>query len=47
MMGVDKLAEILRASPFNKELLNETTFSLIHLAGQYLKGRKKRRQQLK
>ncbi len=30
------LTENLRASPFNKELLNETTFTLIHLAGQYL-----------
>jgi hypothetical protein len=26
----------LRASPFNKDLSNETTFSPIHLAGQYL-----------
>ena len=25
-----------RASPFNKELSNETTFSQIHLTGQYL-----------
>ncbi len=34
--GRAKLAENLRASPFNKELSNETTFSLIRLAGQYL-----------
>ncbi len=31
-----KLAENLRASPFNKELSNETSFSMIHLAGEYL-----------
>ncbi len=31
-----KLPENLRVSPFNKELSNETTFNLIHLAGQYL-----------
>jgi hypothetical protein len=31
-----KFAKNLRASPFNKDLSNETTFSLIHLAGQYL-----------
>jgi hypothetical protein len=30
--GPVKLAEYLSASPFNKELSNETTFSLIHLA---------------
>jgi hypothetical protein len=36
-MGVRaKFAENLRASPFNKGLSNETTFSLILLAGQYL-----------
>jgi hypothetical protein len=35
-VGRTKLAKNLRASPFNKELSNETTFSLIHLAGQYL-----------
>jgi hypothetical protein len=29
-------AENLRSSPFNKDLSNETTFSLIHLDGQYL-----------
>jgi hypothetical protein len=34
--GRVKLAENLRASPLNNELSNETTFSLIHLAGQYL-----------
>jgi hypothetical protein len=28
--------EIFCASPFNKDLLNETTFSQIHLDGQYL-----------
>jgi hypothetical protein len=33
-MGQAKFAENLRASPFNKDLSNETTFSLIHLAGQ-------------
>jgi hypothetical protein len=31
-VGRTKLAENLRASPFNKELSNETTFSQIHLA---------------
>ncbi len=31
-----KFAENLRATPFNEDLPNETTFSLIHLAGQYL-----------
>jgi hypothetical protein len=30
------LHENLRASPFNKNLSNETTFSLIHLAKQSL-----------
>jgi hypothetical protein len=34
--GREKLAENFRPSPFNKDLSNETTFSLIHLAGQYL-----------
>ncbi len=34
--GRAKLAEYLRASPFKKELSNETTYSLIYLAGQYL-----------
>jgi hypothetical protein len=34
--GWGKFAENLRASPFNKNLSNETTFSQIHLAGQYL-----------
>jgi hypothetical protein len=34
--GRAKFAENFRASPFNKDLSNETTFSLIHLAGQYL-----------
>jgi hypothetical protein len=29
-------SENLSASPFNKELLNETIFSLIHFTGQYL-----------
>jgi hypothetical protein len=29
------LRENLRAFPFNKQLLHETTFSLIHLAGHY------------
>ncbi len=32
-----KFAEKLRASLFNKQLSKKTTFSLIHLAGQYLK----------
>jgi hypothetical protein len=31
-----KFAENLRASPFNKDISNKTTFSLIHLDGQYL-----------
>jgi hypothetical protein len=31
--GWAKLAENLRASYFNKNISNETTFSLIHLAG--------------
>jgi hypothetical protein len=31
-----KFAENLSASPFYKDLSNETTFSPIHLAGQYL-----------
>jgi hypothetical protein len=35
-MGGGQLTENLRASPFNNDLSNETTFSLIHLAGQYL-----------
>ncbi len=34
--GRAKFAENLRASLFNKDLSNETTFSLNHLAGQYL-----------
>jgi hypothetical protein len=34
--GRAKLAENLRASRFNKELSNETSFSLIHLAEQYI-----------
>ncbi len=34
--GRSQLADDLRASPYNKELSNKTTFSLIHLAGQYL-----------
>jgi hypothetical protein len=32
-----KFAENLRATLFNEDLPNETTFSLIHLPGQYLK----------
>ncbi len=36
MGGRVKLAENLRASPFNKDLSNETTFSQIHLVGQVL-----------
>ncbi len=36
LKGKTDFYEILRASPFNKELTNDTTFSLIHLAGQYL-----------
>jgi hypothetical protein len=35
-MGQAKFAENLPASPFNKDLSNETTFGLINLAGQYL-----------
>jgi hypothetical protein len=35
--GRAKFAENLCASPFNKDLSNQTTFSLIHLGGQYLK----------
>ncbi len=34
--GRAKFAENLRASPFNNDLSNEATFSLIHLDGQYL-----------
>ncbi len=34
MEGGQKVYENLRASPFNKELSNETTFSLIHHAVQ-------------
>jgi hypothetical protein len=34
--GKAKFAENLRPSPITKQLSNETTFSLIHLAGQYL-----------
>jgi hypothetical protein len=34
--GQAVFAENLHASPFNKDLSNEATFSLIHLAGQYL-----------
>jgi hypothetical protein len=30
-----KFAKNLRAFPFNKDLSNETTFSLIHIAEQY------------
>jgi hypothetical protein len=33
--GRVKFDENLRNSPFNKDLSIETTFSLIHLAGQY------------
>jgi hypothetical protein len=33
-----KLAENLRASPFNEVLSNDTTFNQIHLAGQYIEG---------
>jgi hypothetical protein len=33
--NLTKFAENLRASPFTKDLSNETTFSLVHLAGQY------------
>ncbi len=36
MGGRAKFAENLRAFPINKYLSNETTGSLIHLAGQYL-----------
>jgi hypothetical protein len=32
-----KFTENIPPSPFNKDLSNETNFSLIHLAGQYLK----------
>jgi hypothetical protein len=32
----EKFAENLRASPFDKDLSNETTVNPIHLAGQYL-----------
>jgi hypothetical protein len=34
----EKLVENLRAFPLNKNLSNETTFSKIHLTGQYLYG---------
>ncbi len=34
--GRAKFAENLSASPLNKYLPNETTLSMIHLAGQYL-----------
>jgi hypothetical protein len=34
--GREKFSENLSASPFNKELSNETTFSLIHPDGQNL-----------
>ncbi len=34
--GRTKCYKNLRVSPFTKDLLNETTFSQIHLAGQYL-----------
>jgi hypothetical protein len=34
--GQAKFAENLRASPFNEDLSNATTFSLMYLAGQYL-----------
>jgi hypothetical protein len=33
--GKAKFSENLCASPINKDLLNETDFSLIHIAGQY------------
>ncbi len=36
MGGGQNLRKNLRASPFKKDLSNETTFSPIHLAGQYL-----------
>jgi hypothetical protein len=32
-----KLAENFNASAFDKQLLNQTTFNLIHITGQYLK----------
>ncbi len=35
-LGQEKLAENRRASPFNEDLSNETTFSLINVARQYL-----------
>ncbi len=35
-MGSAKFTENIRAPQFNDDILNETTFSLIHLAGQYL-----------
>jgi hypothetical protein len=35
-MGTGKFFLKNCASPINKDLLNETTFGLIHLAGQYL-----------
>ncbi len=34
--GQAKFTENLRASPFDKDLSNETTFSLIHLTGKFL-----------
>jgi hypothetical protein len=34
--GRQKLLKISGASPFNKNLSNDTTFSLIRIAGQYL-----------
>jgi hypothetical protein len=34
--GRAKIAKNIRASPFNKDLSNDTTFSQIHLDGQYL-----------
>ncbi len=36
MGGGQNSLKNLRAPPFDKDLSNETTFSLIHLAGQYL-----------
>jgi hypothetical protein len=41
MGGWAKFAENLRISPFNKDLSNEATFSLSHLAGYYLKNTKR------
>jgi hypothetical protein len=35
-VGPPKYPVNLRDSPFNEDLLNETTFSLIHLARQFL-----------